>query len=125
MRKVGGIIALTAGILGVCSAGLMLFVGGVGEVFGVGGMGAAIGMWWGGMAFSFLAIILGAVTMRAEDRAPGVLLVMCAIAGAFLGGPIVAVFMAFAAAGGMMALLGKRKMATPQKMIRSESRRIE
>ena len=125
MRKVGGIIALTAGILGVCGAAFTLVFGGLGASFKAADADTVFGLWWGGLAFSFLTIILGAVTMGSEGRVPGALLVVCAIAGAFWGGPVVAIFMALAAAGGMLAVVRKRKMTSPQKMIRSESWRTE
>ena len=98
MRKVGGIIALTAGIFGVSAAGITLVFGGLGASFKAADADTVFGLWWGGIAFSFLAIILGVVAMRAKGWVPGALLVACAIAGALLGGPLVAIFMAFAAA---------------------------
>ena len=61
--------------------------------------------------FSFLTIILGAVALGAKGRVPGVLLILCAIAGALLGGTFVAVFMALAAIGGILALVGGRERA--------------
>lgn len=114
MRKAGGIIALISGIFGVCSAGFTLVFGGLGASFKAADADTVFGLWWGGIAFSFLTIILGVVTMRAKSRVPGALLVVCAIAGAFWGGPIVAIFMAFTAAGGMLAVVGKRETSAPQ-----------
>lgn len=114
MKKAGGIIALVAGIFGVFAAGFTLFFGGVGAALEAEGAGTIIGLGWGGVAFSFLTIILGAVTMGAKGRVPGVLLILCAIAGAILGGTIVAIFMALAAAGGILAVVGKRETAVSQ-----------
>ncbi|WP_236020197.1 hypothetical protein [Brucella anthropi] len=69
------------------------------------GASAVIGLGWGGVAFSFLTIILGAVALGAKGRLSGILLMICAIAGAILGGTIVAVFMVLAFIGGLIAAL--------------------
>ena len=50
--------------------------------------------------------------MGAKGRVPGVLLILCAIGGAILGGTLVAVFMALAAIGGILAVVGRRERAT-------------
>lgn len=110
MTRAGGIIALTAGVLGICGAGFTLVFGGLGAVFEAEGMDTVIVLWWVGVLFSFLIIILGAIAMRAKGRMPGMLLIVCAIVGAILGGTFVAIFMVFAAAGGMLAVVGKRRM---------------
>lgn len=109
MKKAGGIIALVAGIFGVFAAGFTLFFGGVGAALEAEGAGTVIGLGWGGVAFSFLTIVLGAVAMGAKGRIPGVLLILCAIGGAILGGTLVAVFMALAAIGGILAVVGRRE----------------
>ena len=111
MKKAGGIVALVAGIFGVFAAGFTLFFGGVGAALEAEDAGTVIGLGWGGVVFSFLTIILGAVAMGAKGRVPGVLLILCAIAGAILGGTFVAVFMALAAAGGVLAVVGRRERA--------------
>lgn len=113
MKKVGGLIALTAGIFGVCGAGFSLVFGGLGAVFEVEDMDTVIILWWVGVLFSFLIILLGAIAMGAKSRIPGILLIVCAIVGAILGGTFVAIFMVFAAAGGMLAVVGKRKIPAP------------
>ena len=84
MKKAGGIIALVAGIFGVLAAGFTLFTGGVGAAFEAEGADTIIGPGWGGVAFSFLTIVLGAVAMGAKGRVPGVLLILCAVGGAIL-----------------------------------------
>ena len=113
MKKGGGIVALIAGICGVTAAGFTLFTGGLGAAFGAEGADAIIGFGWGGIVFSFLTIVFGAVAMGARGRVPGVLLILCAFGGAILGGPLVAVFMAFAAAGGGLAVVGRRETTLP------------
>ena len=70
-----------------------------------------VGLGWGGVVFSFLAIVLGAVAMGAKGRTPGVLLILCAVGGAILGGTFVAVFMALVLIGGILALFGAKPSA--------------
>lgn len=111
MKKAGGIIALIAGIFGVLAAIVTLLFGGIGA--GLEADGADIVLWLGlgGMFFSFLTIVFGAVAMSAASRWPGVLLIISSIVGAVLGGTLVAVFMVLALIGGILALFGKAKTA--------------
>ncbi|MQT14422.1 hypothetical protein [Segnochrobactrum spirostomi] len=109
MRKAGGLIALIAGIFGVLAAVFTLLVGGVGGAFEADGSKTIILLGWGGILFSFFTIVLGAITMSARSRIPAALLVVCAIAGAILGGTLVAVFMVLALMGGICGLFGSRR----------------
>lgn len=111
MRKSGGIVALIGGVFGVIAAIFTLMIGGAGAAFQAKDAHVVLNLGWGGIAFSFLTIILGAVCMNATSRWPGVLLILCAIAGAILGGTFVAIFMTLALIGGFLALLGKRPVA--------------
>jgi len=106
MRKAGGIIALIAGVFGVLAAGMTLFVGGVGAGFEAEDADLVIGLGWGGVLFSFATIVLGAISIGATSKTPGVLLIICALCGAVLGGTFVAVFMGLALVGGILALFG-------------------
>ncbi|ABS14020.1 hypothetical protein [Brucella anthropi] len=108
MQKAGGIIALVAGIFGVFAAIFTLAVGGIGAGLEAEGASTVVGLGWGGVLFSFLTIVLGAVTLGAKTRTPGLLLMICAVAGAILGGTIVAVFMVLAFIGGLIALFQGR-----------------
>lgn len=108
MRKAGGIIALIAGIFAVLAALFTLFVGGAGKAFDANGADTVMMLGWGGVAFSFLTIVLGAVCMGATSRWPGALLIICALAGAVLGGTFVALFMVLALIGGVLALFGRK-----------------
>ena len=112
MKRAGGIIALVAGVFGTIAAIVTLFIGGVGAAFDAEGADTIIGLGWGGVAFSFLTIVFGAIALGAKSRAPGVLLILCAIAGAILWGTLVAVCMALTAIGGILALVGRREAAT-------------
>ncbi|KXO77724.1 hypothetical protein [Brucella anthropi] len=112
MQKAGGIIALVAGVFGVFAAIFTLAVGGMGAGLEAEGASTVIGLGWGGVAFSFLTIILGAVALGAKGRLPGILLMICAIAGAILGGTLVAVFMVLAFIGGLIGIFGRSKHAS-------------
>src|SRR6266540_406394 len=113
MRKAGGIIALIAGVFGILAAIITLFIGGAGAAFEAEGAGTVVSLGWGGIVFSFLTIIFGAVAIGANSRVPGILLIVCAILGAILGGTLVAVFMVLALVGGVLATIGAKKQATP------------
>ncbi len=111
MKKAGGIIGLVAGIFGVIAAVVTLFFGGVAGAMEAEEAGTVVGLGWGGLAFSFLTIVLGAVALGARSMVPGILLMVCAVAGAILGGTIVAVVMVLALIGGILATLGARSEA--------------
>lgn len=113
MKKAGGIVGLIAGIFGVLAAIVTLFFGGIGAGLEQEGADTVVMLGWGGVLFSFLTIVFGAVAMGATSRWPGVLLILCAIAGAILGGTLVAVFMALALLGGVLALFGKSPKPAP------------
>jgi len=113
MKKAGGIIALIASIFGTGAALITLFLGGL-----VGGIDAAletgsddgtkiVAYGFGGLVFSFLTIILGAVTMNAKSKIPACLLILCGLAGAYLGGTLVAIAMVLALIGGVIALFDR------------------
>jgi len=84
-------------------------VGGLGGAFKTEGAATVMGLGWGGILFSFLCIIFGAVGMGSESKIPGALLTLCAIAGVILGGTFVAVFMVLAFVGGILATIGAKK----------------
>jgi hypothetical protein len=108
MRKAGGIIALIAGIFGIFAAGITLMVGGIGSAAQADGARMVVGLGWGGVGFSFLVIILGAVAMGSNSRVPGMLLIVASLLGAVLGGTLVAIFMVLAFVGGVLATIGAR-----------------
>lgn len=111
MKKAGGIIALIAGIFAVIAAFATLMLGGVGSAVNAKNAQTVVMLGWGGVLFSFLTIVLGAICMNASSRVPGALLIVCALAGAVLGGTFVAIFMALALIGGILALFGGRSTA--------------
>lgn len=110
MRKAGGIIGIIAGIFGVIAAIATLLIGGIGAAVEAQEASMVVNLGWGGVIFSFLTIIFGAIVIGAQSRWPGVLLSLSAIMGAILGGSFVAVFMVLAFVGGLLAILGQKKI---------------
>ena len=55
-----------------------------------------------------MTIVMGAVSISAETKKPAIILILCAVAGAILGGTLVAIFMALALIGGIVAILDKQ-----------------
>jgi len=109
MQKAGGVIGIIAGIFGVLAALFTLMIGGAASAFEAEGASTVIGLGWGGVLFSFLCIVFGAVCMGARRRLPGALLVLTSIAGAILGGTLVALFMVLALVGGILAMIGVKR----------------
>jgi hypothetical protein len=109
MQKAGGIIALIAGVFGVIAAFITLAVGGIASAFEAEEAGEICSLGWGGVLFSFLVIVLGAITLGAKSRKPGCLLMIFSVLGAILGGTLVAIFMGLALVGGIVATLGVKK----------------
>lgn len=109
MQKAGGIIGLVAGIFGVLAAIVTLIVGGAGSAFQADQAHLVVGLGFGGVFFSFLVIVFGAVAMGAKSKVPGALLTVSSIAGAIFGGTFVAVFMLLAFIGGILAVIGTKK----------------
>jgi hypothetical protein len=109
MKKAGGIIAIIAGIFAVFAAGATLLIGGLGSAFDAEGANTIIGLGWGGVLFSFITIILGAVAIGVNSKFVGLLLVLSSLAGAILGGTFVAIFMALALVGGILVIFGAKK----------------
>lgn len=108
MGKAGGILSIIGGIFGFIAAIVTLFVGGLGSAFQANGAHSIVGFGWGGILFSFLVIIFGAVAF-ARPRVAGILLIVASILGAILGGTLVAVCMALSLLGGIFAVFGAKK----------------
>jgi hypothetical protein len=106
MNKAGGIIAIIAGVFGIFAAGFTLLFGGLGSALEADGATTVIGLGWGGLIFSFTTIILGAVSLNAKTKKSGLLLIASSIGGIILGGTLVAIFMALALVGGILATIG-------------------
>ena len=112
MQKAGGIIALNAGIFGFIAAIITLLAGGL--VAGIESISdssnsasteiGTFGML--GIVFSFLTIVFGAIAMGAKSKISGYVLIVCSVVGAIAGGTLVAICMALALAGGIVAIIG-------------------
>lgn len=111
MKTAGGIIAIIAGIFAVIAAVMTLFIGGIGSAFEAEGANTVIGLGWGGIIFSFLTIVFGAIALGTRSRVIGVLIIITSILGAVLGGTFVAVFMALALIGGILVTVGAKKQS--------------
>ncbi len=110
MSKAGGIIGIIAGVFGFIAAGVTLFLGGIGSAFEAEGAKTVVGLGWGGVLFSFLTIVFGAVAIS-RSRWAGIALIVSSILGAFLGGTLVAICMALSLIGGILAVIGAKKDA--------------
>ena len=107
MRKSGGIIALIASVIAILAAIVTLSVGGIGGAFNANNADMVIFLGFGGLFFSFVGIILGAVCMNAKKKMPSILLMLSAILGAIMGGTFVAIFMILVFVGGALAFFDK------------------
>jgi hypothetical protein len=109
MKKAGGIIALIAGIFAVIAGFTTLVFGGLASAFSAKGASTVVGLGWGGIFFAFITIIFGAIAINAKKRAIGIILMISSLLGAILGGTLVAIFMALALVGGLLATIGVGK----------------
>lgn len=109
MRKAGGIVAIIAGIFGVMAALVTLLFGGIGAAVDASSSDTVIWLGFGGVLFSFLVIIFGALAINAKSKLMGLALLVCSAAGIILGGTFVAIFMLLSLAGGVLVLLGVRQ----------------
>lgn len=107
MIKAGGILAIIAGLLGLLAGVVTLFMGGLGSALSTGGASVVVGMGWGGILFSLLVVVYGAIAFAAP-RAGATGLAISAIAGVVLGGTLVAVLMVLALIAAVMVWLGKK-----------------
>jgi len=109
MRNAGGLVALIGGIFGVIAALVTILIGGAGAVFEVSNANTVIGLGFGGILFSFLTIILGAVAMKVKSKTTGTLIIVSAILGMILGGTFVAIFMILPLIGGILVVTEAKK----------------
>lgn len=125
MKKLGGLIALIGGILGlfVAIVGLVLwhlelahphrdlFFGGFGLDSPVAFSHLAsqdfdikASLRWVGVFFTMATCVLAVICLIVERRLPAVLLIVCAATGAVVGVPLVKLFMVMALVGGVLAV---------------------
>ncbi len=108
MVKAGGILAIIAGLLGLLAGVATLLLGGLGAAFSANSAGLVVGMGWGGILFSLLVVVYGAVAFAAP-RAASVGLALCAIGGIALSGTLVAILMVPVFVAAAMSWLGRPK----------------
>jgi hypothetical protein len=113
MIKAGGILAIIAGLLGLLAGVVTLFMGGLGAAFSTGGADMVVGLGWGGILFSLLVVVYGAIAFAAP-RAGATGLALSAIAGMVLGGTLVAALMVLALIAAVMLWLGHKKVQADQ-----------
>jgi uncharacterized protein YecT (DUF1311 family) len=111
MYKAGGIIAIIAGIFGIFAAGFTLLFGGVASAFKADGGSTVVALGWGGVVFSFLVIVFGAMSFS-KTRWVGIALILSSIFGIVLGGTLVAVFMCLSMIGGILVVLDTKTKKT-------------
>lgn len=109
MRRAGGALAVTAGVLGILAAQLMFVLDGMDSTPESKNFVTFVAIELGAVLLSFLTAASGAVSMSVQSKIPGALLIVAAIMAAFLGGPPVALFMAVALAGGVLVLIGDNR----------------
>ncbi|MDP1612795.1 MAG: DUF4352 domain-containing protein [Sulfuritalea sp.] len=118
MIKAGGILAIIAGLLGLLAGVVTLFMGGLGAAFSTSGATMVVGMGWGGILFSLLVLVYGAIALAAP-RAGATGLALSSIAGMVLGGTLVAVLMVLALIAAGMVWLGKKNSKDGQPPVAS------
>ncbi len=110
LRRTGGVLAIAAGVLGILAAQLMFVLDGMDSTPESKNFATFVAIELGAVLLSFLTAASGAVSMSIQSKTPGALLIIAAIVAAFLGGPLVALFMAVALAGGVLVLIGDNRL---------------
>ncbi|MGI6137969.1 MAG: hypothetical protein ACOYI9_02955 [Candidatus Hydrogenedentales bacterium] len=108
MKIAGGVIAIIAGVFGTLAGLTTVLFGGIGGALEAEGAETIVLLGFGGVLFSFLTIVLGAVALGMNSKKVGIALIVCAILGAVLGGTFVAIFMVLALLGGILATIGAK-----------------
>ena len=111
MGKAGGIIGLIGGIFAVMAAIFTLLLGGFGTVFDAKGAGTVVDFGWYGLAAAFLVIVFGAVAIAKPSTGAFGLFIL-SLVGAVVGGTAVAICLALAFLGGLLAAIGTKNAET-------------
>jgi hypothetical protein len=114
MKKAGALLALIAGIFGTIAAVVTLFFGGLADAFETDNATTVIGLGWGGILFSFIVLVLGALSFSTQNKILGILLILSSLGGMILGGTLVAVCLVLSLIGGILVLLGGKKDESSQ-----------
>lgn len=108
MIKAGSIIGIIAGLLGVLAGFVTLFFGGLTTAFSMSGADTVVGLGWGGIVFSMLVVIYGAIA-SSKPKAGATGLILSSIGGIILGGTLVAILLVLSLVAGGMVALAKSK----------------
>jgi hypothetical protein len=114
MNKTAAVLGIIAGLLGIIAALFTAFFGGVASAMGAHNANTLINLGWGGVFFSGLTIVFGALAFS-KPRFGGWGLVVASLLGAVLGGTFVAACLTLALLGGILAIASAPSMlrATP------------
>lgn len=107
MIQAAAIIGIIASMLGLGAAAFTLLFGGAASAFGTSSASMVVGLGMGGVLFSFAALVASALVF-ARPRGAGYALIVIALAGAVLGGTLVAVCMVLVLIAGILAIVGAR-----------------
>lgn len=111
MKIAAGILAIIAGLIGLVSAVMTLFVGGLGGAVGADGANTVVGLGWGGVFFSFLVLIAGAMAFKGGKKT-FIFMILASIGGVILGGTLVAICMTLSSIAGILGLIGSKNDAS-------------
>ncbi|KIX14963.1 hypothetical protein [Dethiosulfatarculus sandiegensis] len=118
MQKVGGILALISGVLGVLAAMITFSFNELSGTFEAGGGNQMLGL--SELVFALLTIVFGGLAMGANSKKPGIILIICSILGIIVGGHLMVMPMVFALISGVFAAIGVPKKATASTKIQPQ-----
>ena len=104
MSKVGAVIALIGGALGLHAGIFILVLGGAGGAFTNYDAKTVFILGWSGVSLSILVIALGIIALL-QRRGADIGLILCALTGIVLVGKIVGAFLVPALIGGIVCLV--------------------
>lgn len=107
MIQGAAITGIIASMLGLGAAAFTLLFGGAASAFGTSSASMVVGLGLGGVLFSISALVASALVF-ARPRGAGYALIVIALAGAALGGTLVAVCMVLVLIAGILAIVGAR-----------------
>ncbi len=110
LKKTGGILAISSGILAIFAAQLMFVIAGIHGTSNSASFAVLLWVELGTVVLSFLTAFLGALSMSIESKIPAGLLVIIAVLAALLGGLPVALFMTVALVGGVLVMLADDRL---------------
>lgn len=119
MNKTAAVLGIISGLLGIIAALFTVIFGGAASAMGAQNAETMINLGWGGVAFSFLAIVFGALVFS-KPGVGGWGLILVSLFGAVLGGTFVAACMTLALLGGLIAVVSARSKPRANPLKHSE-----